>query len=570
MKNLEVKQVPTFTNADFTQLGLTKVLVEHLKEKMKIAMPTPIQKASLPLLIQPTEKDFIIQAQTGSGKTLSFLLPILHRIISSEDDSEFFSRTSGTLCMVLVPTRELAQQIYTVLEDILRYTSKKHWIVPGIIIGGEKRKSEKSRLRKGVTILVCTPGRLLDHLKTTDSFNVSNLRWLVLDEADNLLHLGFEETLKEILEILERKRNQGVQNKTRALIPGWPLERQTVLCSATIAPNVQHLANIALQDPMFVKAEEEKQDADISVPQQLQQFYVMAPAKLRLVSLLGLLRMATKEKGKKVIVFVATGDAVDWHFDALVRCTEQEPLKVGGTCGFLPNSILYKLHGSMSQQERMTTFQGFCQKKSESAILFCTDVAARGLDLPDVSEVVQYDPPSDSRDYIHRIGRTARLGRQGKAFLFLMPSEVEYLELLEGYKISLQEQSIQSLLEYLVPLATSKSSKMKPFELAATDVHMILERFVQSDESNKEMAQKAFTSAVRAYATHVQQERHIFHIKKLHLGHLAKAFALRDPPQQLMAKIGNQKKPKESTGPSMRQRAKQMMSKMMTSEFAAN
>jgi ATP-dependent RNA helicase DDX31/DBP7 len=219
--------IPVFSDSTFPGLGLHHLLSQHLEQKLKVQTPTPIQRASIPHLIK-NNQDAIIQAQTGSGKTYSFLLPLLNRLIvaasnATSRDKSFFSRATGTFCIVLAPTRELAQQISAVLEKLLNYSAHTeandegaksqeimdkyhHWIVSGIVTGGEKRSSEKARLRKGNTILVCTPGRLLDHLKTTESFAVGNVRWLVLDEADNLLSLGFEETLKEILAILDEKR----------------------------------------------------------------------------------------------------------------------------------------------------------------------------------------------------------------------------------------------------------------------------------------------------------------------------------------------------------------------------
>lgn len=224
--------------------------------------------------------------------------------------SDFFTRLSGAFAIILVPTRELAQQIATVLESLLRYTRNasdeqtakyyRHWVVSGLITGGESKKSEKARLRKGINILVATPGRLLDHLNTTESFYVGNLRWLVLDEADNLLHLGFEETLRDILRILNEKGLEAVKDGSRKKLAGWPFERQTILCSATIEGGVEKLAQESLRNPMFVKAVDKKAVADgvkekenenvIAIPQQLKQNYVLAPAKLRIVDLIGLLR----------------------------------------------------------------------------------------------------------------------------------------------------------------------------------------------------------------------------------------------------------------------------------------
>jgi ATP-dependent RNA helicase DDX31/DBP7 len=262
------------------------------------------------------DNDVIIQAQTGSGKTLSFLLPVLNHLIRTAAENEksyekdFFSRSTGAFAIVLVPTRELAQQIAQVLENLLRYTRVpeteennqycRHWIVSGILVGGESKKSEKARLRKGINILVCTPGRLLDHLKTTESFQVGNLRWLVLDEADNLLHLGFEETLRDILVLLNEKGNTAVQSGIRQKVPRLPFQRQTILCSATIEGGVEKLAQESLRNPIFIKVEcSDKPPNDslavessdiIQIPKQLKQLYVMSPAKLRLVNLIGLLR----------------------------------------------------------------------------------------------------------------------------------------------------------------------------------------------------------------------------------------------------------------------------------------
>ena len=308
----------------FSDLGIHTVLASHL-EKLKVCVPTPIQEVAIPKLISIQDKDMIIQAQTGSGKTFAFLLPILHNLVTAalncekQFGSEYFSRHSGAFAIILVPTRELAQQISMVLNSLLKYSGSgnteennndpycKHWIVSGLITGGESKKSEKARLRKGINILVATPGRLLDHLKTTESFQVGNLRWLVLDEADNLLHLGFEETLREILFILNERGSEATSSKKRMLIDNWPFERQTILCSATIEGGVERLAQQELRNPLFIKAQSEKDLAlpdstdsqkandsntskDITIPASLKQLYVLSPAKLRLVNLIGLIR----------------------------------------------------------------------------------------------------------------------------------------------------------------------------------------------------------------------------------------------------------------------------------------
>ena len=420
----EKKQIaqPIFSDTVFAGLGLHSVLVNHLT-KLKLVTPTPIQRAAIPVLVKSCDKDAIIQAQTGSGKTYCFLLPILERLIvaaaehEKQQGSDFFSRATGTFAIILAPTRELAQQIETVLNTLLRYTSGsnqededqsfRHWIVSGIVTGGEKRKSEKSRLRKGISILVATPGRLLDHLKTTDAFMIGNLRWLILDEADNLLNLGFEETLKEILEILEFKRKLAIQHNYRISIPSLPEMRQTILCSATIESGVQALAKQALVDPEFITGKTEKDetktedpaDNAIAIPQQLKQQYVIAPAKLRLVGMVGLIRhLVATVKSAKIIIYLSTGDSVDWHFDSFARLGEapnrdgdveelteseqaekqakdetanRKKLEDGYDTPLSPGTLLFKLHGSMCQTDRQATFAGFSRQKNGSSVLLC-------------------------------------------------------------------------------------------------------------------------------------------------------------------------------------------------------
>ncbi|KAJ3275463.1 ATP-dependent RNA helicase dbp7 [Terramyces sp. JEL0728] len=616
-------------NSDFGRLGLHTLLVNHLK-KLNITTATQIQQSSIPKLRNEFSKDIIIQAQTGSGKTFSFLLPIVNQLLIAASElenvhgPEFFTRATGSFAIILAPTRELAQQIANVLESLLKYTistsefgkSFKHWIVSGILVGGESKKSEKARLRKGINVLVATPGRLLDHLRTTESFITGNLRWLVLDEADNLLHLGFEETLRDILRILNEKGRAAIENGGRAKIKYLPFERQTVLCSATIEGGVQKLAEESLRDPVFIKAEtkeanssdKEEKESSISIPKQLGQLYVLSPAKLRLVNMIGLIRKVTNsgKVPRKIIVFLATGDSVDWHFDILARIAEMQnsenddqdfefdpeaetkpveyndlpKLRAGYDAKHLPNCKLFKLHGSMQQSERHAVYTGYSPSSNYTKILLCTDVAARGLDLPDVSDIIQYDPPADVRDYIHRIGRTARLGKEGQAFIFLLPSEAEYLDLLEDYNCHVTEEPMIPLLEMLTPLANSKKTKHQKHsfhEIAATDVHMEYERFVQSTQPNLIHAQKAFSSHIRAYTTHIASEKHIFHIRKLHLGHLAKSFCLREAPQQLQSKLGNLAKTLHEndlasgggiTASSMKRKANQMAKNAMVSEFA--
>ncbi|ORZ15986.1 P-loop containing nucleoside triphosphate hydrolase protein [Lobosporangium transversale] len=615
----------------FTGIGLDKDLVKHMEAKLKVTQPTIIQQKAIPVLLGPTRKvgdnvpktdtDVIIQAETGSGKTLTYLLPIINRLIESEASPMLdleSKRSIGTLAIIMTPTRELAKQILQVLETLLSMpassiTGKKrsHWIVPGIVIGGDKKKSEKARLRKGVNILVGTPGRLLDHLQNTKSFNVQSLRWLVLDEADRLLELGFEESMTAILKILDARVKFAASitsaNDTTGI---WPKKRQTVLCSATLSEDVQRLAGTSLIEPIYISAQkdasnkkdipeaalataEEKHTEKFSTPEQLKQNYVIVQAKLRLVTLTALLKsaFANKIKGPKLpktVVFLSSCDSVDFHYELFAHAGKETKLELSHDeylgqrfekdeeeqgdndherspefasganridskanrdeihkakrdaeranakktraqlslkGAVLPDVPLFRLHGNLAQGMRTDTYFEFC--KAPSGVLFATDVAARGLDLPDVSHIIQYDPPSDLKDYVHRVGRTARLGRDGEAILFLLPSEVKYLELLTAQGLPNQEVSVTSILMTLAP------PKSNEYQQPATDIQNSFERYNLHSPESMAIARAAFWAFVKSYATHPSSEKHIFHIKNLHLGHIAKSFALREAPSDI-------------------------------------
>lgn len=318
---------------------------------MNIEAPTSIQRSVLPALLptleDPAARDVFIQSQTGSGKTLSFLLPILQDLLPLSSLS-YIDRSIGTLAIIIAPTRELAKQISDVLEALLKLRLRAHdesaedaaprltrWLVSGLLTGGENRTHEKARLRKGVPILVSTPGRLLDHLQNTSSFNVGKCRWLVLDEADRLMELGFEETIQGILRGLDGRQKLAMQavEEGKSMEAGgwdWSRRRRTILCSATMREDVQKLAGTTLTNPIVIKAMADASETDLQVvpgsqkftpPSQLSQKYVVVPLKLRLVTLVALLRQllaqSQTKKGTKIIVFLSCTDSVDFHWNML-------------------------------------------------------------------------------------------------------------------------------------------------------------------------------------------------------------------------------------------------------------
>jgi len=352
----------------------------------------------------------------------------------------------------------------------------------------------------------------------------------------------------------------------------------------------------------------------VSVPTQLRQSYVVTPAKLRLVTLVTKLQSIISKspnKKAKVIVFMSCSDTVEFHYrlfgeynekatvlDDEIRAEEkkkqqQQKNNKGGNNNkkqqqdpkdnelskkektqtyiigeLFKNIPIYKLYGNLPQAERTRIFMEY--SKTDNGILLCTDVAARGLDLPDVNQIIQYDPPCDFKDYIHRIGRTARIGRQGNAILFLLPSEIEYLDIMKAQGLDVEEIRVEdSIKEGLLP------REQKDWDYAATNIQMKLERFVLSSSDLLLTAKKAFSSFVRAYATHSSTEKHIFHIKKLHLGHLAKSFALREAPSNIkdVNKPSNDKSNSKG-GKNMNAKAKEIMKQkrklLNVSEFDTN
>ncbi|CDK28842.1 unnamed protein product [Kuraishia capsulata CBS 1993] len=568
---------PLADSTDFPGLGVEEHLAQHLTEHLKFQHPTKIQRSVIPRLLT-RDRDLFVQAQTGSGKTLAFALPIFQKLQEIKD----LNRSTGVFALILTPTRELANQIYSVLESLTRCC---HRIVPGIVIGGEKKKGEKARLRKGVNILVATPGRLADHIENTEILDLSNIRYLVLDEGDRLMDLGFEETIAKILDRISKTSR--IETTTR-LYPQLPRKRINVLCSATIKGNAKKLGDISLDDAELVNVQSVSdvpmEDEEYSAPDQLVQQVLVVPAKLRLVTLYATLKniVSSSAAGSRTVVFFSCSDSVNYHFTTLTRKgkkivskkakpkkdeneegeideneaekdhdddAEDDPNTYGmgstyqedddefenlntmmtaPTLG--PKTSIFKLHGSLTQQVRTSTLSAFSKTpQTEHSILICTDVASRGLDLPHISTVVEYDPPFSIEDHLHRVGRTARAGEAGTSVLFLLPgSEENYSKNIASLHISggLQYKPYESALKQAF-------GKKGAWDVEATTYHLDVERHQLEDQAAHELATQAFVSHIRAYATHLSSERDIFNVKTLHLGHLAKSFGLRETPKQL-------------------------------------
>lgn len=566
----EATNAPLSDVANFGTLSLSSRLVDELS-KMNLERPTAIQNKVIPHLLAG-EGDAFVQAETGSGKTLSYLLPVLHRVLqlSGQSDGTKIHRDSGVFAIIVAPTRELARQTHNVLEQLIRPFP---WLVSTAITGGESKKAEKSRIRKGVNFLVATPGRLADHIDNTKALYLGTVRWLILDEGDRLMDLGFEDDLKKTINTLKRVM-VATESSNGTPLKGLPDRRVTVLCSATMKMNVQKLGEMSLADATFLAAEKEEQqtiaDSDNAVhkaPAQLHQSHIIVPAKLRLVTLISYLRTAFSRRGKmmKTIIFISCADSVDFHFELLKDPTKTgyaESLKEGDaiaktvaksayiTSPASPDVILHRMHGSLTQQTRTATIKAFSTSKLPS-VLITTDVSSRGLDIPSVDLVIEYDPAFSFSDHIHRVGRTARAGKAGDAVLFLLPgSEEGYIELLKqstpptalSFESVLQNGSL-SKMEFPVD-TTAKPSDGRSYHDKAEAIQLHFEQRLLGDSQKLELGRNGFKSHIRAYATHTKEERVHFDMTELHLGHVAKSFGLRDPPGGIGAGLDRKGKKK--------------------------
>jgi len=423
----DTSTLPLISASGFTELGISEVISFHLAKSLSITTPTEIQQLAIPHLLT-SSRDTFLRAQTGSGKTVAFLLPIIHTLLSLGKEKRY-DRTSGLFAIILTPTRELAKQTETVLTSLTAGT----WIVPGWLLGGERKKSEKARLRKGVNILVATPGRLADHIDSTMALDTSLLRWMVLDEGDRLVDMGFLETVGRIIRIIEERVQQRLLKMKREGATEIPSRLVKILCSATLRGEEGLGALETIVDPVFLRAEAPGVALDqVLTPGQLTQKAVVFPAKLRLVTLCAVLKSFTTRASAKLIVFLSCTNSVDYHFQLL--------------SSFNLDMQFFQLHGSLEQPVRTATLKTLTAIKGR-AVLLATDVASRGLDLPFVDMIVQFDPPISQDDYIHRVGRTARAGRKGEGLIFLLPNEEEYIPALESHGAVVQRVSFENILQ---------------------------------------------------------------------------------------------------------------------------
>ncbi|UXI22950.1 hypothetical protein NH340_JMT08893 [Sarcoptes scabiei] len=521
IKDQKFEQI--FSEKKFSDLHLDRLLVACLQQRFNFTEATKVQALTIPILLQG--QDALIKSVTGSGKTLSYCIPMIQCLQSIQPK---ITRLSGLFAIIILPTRELAIQTYDFIDRLLNPFRR---VVAGLIIGGEKKKSEKARIRKGINIMVTTPGRLLDHINRTRNLKLDKLRWLVIDEADRLYEQGFSEIIGQIIENIKSSAIQEIL--------------QTVLISATLSDGVRTLAGLSLRSPKLIDVGDfdETHLHTITLPKSLSNNYMILPAKLRLVMLTCLIVnffKTQKNLQQKIIVFTSCQDIVDFYaifLDLCLRETLHEDDELRD------DMKIFKLHGDLNQDDRTKVFKQF--HSSKLGILFCTDVASRGLDLPNVDLVIQMSLPAQIEDFVHRVGRTARLERPGRSILLLLPSEIKFIEYIQE-NIAVNFVSIQ-MEQYFSTVNSFKFSRAK--QPLHTDQERLaylqhIYESIASQEENRVLAIKAFQSYIRMYASYPRQLNSYLPFQQIHLGHIAKSFALIDPPKQFVRNLQKHRRPK--------------------------
>ena len=442
--------------------ALCKEILDGIDE-LGFTHMTPVQAATLPLFM--TNKDVAVNATTGSGKTLAFVLPMIEMIRKRLKECGRSREVCKVMSIVLSPTRELARQIY---DTAVFFFAKALPDVKVVLLVGGASVEENLQLlqenRGSFCVMIGTPGRTNDIMNRGNRsvFDLRDLDVLILDEADTLLDMGFQLCIDQILRIL-------------------PKQRRTGLFSATQTQEVKALARAGLRNPATICVKVSKSEQQ--TPTTLNNFYTFVQPQEKLSHLAHFLK---KNATKKAIVFFSTCAAVDFYGRALAH--------------LLKDTTSVMLHGKMTPKKRNANYDSFVNLPS--GVLFCTDIVARGIDLPDVDWIVQYDPPQDPNFFVHRVGRTARAGRSGCALTFLCPNEDTYVSFLSIRKIPIQEMKFDEV----------------PSILPA------LKELVMTDRDFLERGTRAFIAYMRSYKEH--QCQYIFRFADLDVGGVARGFCL--------------------------------------------
>lgn len=453
---------------------LDVILHEEVKNGIKsfnFPTMTPVQAYTIPQLLK--KKDVAAEAVTGSGKTLAFLIPILQIMKQRESEEKWSKHQVGAV--VLSPTRELALQTKDVLDTLLIHVKNISQI---LFVGGNSVEEDVKKFRiLGGNIIICTPGRLEDLLVRKYDLNLAkslkSLEILILDEADRLLDLGFQKSIDTILSYLPRQRRTG-------------------LFSATQTKEVEDLIRAGLRNPVLVSVSAK---AKQSTPDLLNNYYLITKDNGKLASFIDFLETKNIQKG---LLFLPTCACVDYWSDIFPYIIPKQL-----------NLPILAIHGKM-KHKRQAILENF--RTAEKALLLCTDVMARGIDIPEVDWVIQWDPPTSSSAFVHRVGRTARQGNQGSALLLLLENEETYVSFIEqNQRVKLQVVENRVLDE-----------KIENLKEQIRDV-------LKKDRAIMEKSTKAFVSYIQAYSKH--DCSYLLQVKELPIGAVAATYGLLQLPK---------------------------------------
>ena len=597
-----------FSIKTFDDLKINQYLKRALNKNNYNTM-TKIQKKAIPILLE--HKNVIVKSETGSGKTLAYVIPLYQNLIEINELNKI-SRKDGIYSIIFSPTHELCLQIEKTFEKLKSCCIN---VVFGTMMGGQKIETEKKKLRKGINVIITTPGRLLYHLRNSGNLNFSKLKTIIIDEADLMLDMGFEKDIKECFKLIIKKSENDFNNdEDFELNPDLFKKFKIYLISATIDNRIRKMSNYFMKgfkaigfekednddnkkrDKGEKQNKEDKKDNEDNNKddnnddnekyniinhnnylsslklQNITQFYSCIYDEYKLVHLIAFLYNNTQ---KKTIIFVSTCDLceylskliteiqIDLNYnqnntiikkDSKGKSKQKAPEKNIN----LFSQKTYKLHGKMKHDERKVVFNEY--NEDTTGILIATDVASRGLDFKDVDWIIHYDINPDIKEYVNRIGRTARIDNIGNSILFLMKNEMKLLDtcflsvknnlnemknsdILINFLRNINKNILETKIEESFNIINEEENldKNEIYKKQYANILNILIRciknFVFKEKNNLILARKAFKSEVRAYATFFKYGKDVFNINMLNLTRISRSFGLYK--ESLSMKVGD-------------------------------
>ena len=593
-----------FSIKTFDDLKINPYLKRALNKNNYNTM-TKIQKKAIPILLE--HKNVIVKSETGSGKTLAYIIPLYQNLIEINEINKI-SRKDGIYSIIFSPTHELCLQIEKTFEKLKSCCIN---VVFGTMMGGQKIDTEKKKLRKGINIIITTPGRLLYHLRNSGNLNFDKLKTIIIDEADLMLDMGFEKDIKECFKLIIKKSdNEFFSDEDIELNPDLFKKFKIYLISATIDNRIRKMSSYFMKGFKAIGFEKEddnnkKEDNEGEQKikqidkvndnednnneektfinhnnylsslklQNITQYYSCIYDEYKLVHLLAFLYNNIQ---KKTIIFVSTCDLceylskliseiqIDLNYNPVINTikSSKEKSKPKSSEKYINlfSQKTYKLHGKMKHDERKIVFNEF--NLDNTGILIATDVASRGLDFQEVDWIIHYDINPDIKEYVNRIGRTARIDNIGNSILFLMKNEMKLLDTCYiSVKNNLNEMKNSDILinfmnninkNILEKKLEENFSENKTEIEDALDENEIyrkkygnilnvlirsIKNFVFNDKSNLILARKAFKSEVRAYVTFFKYGKDVFNVNMLNLTRISRSFGLYK--ESLSMKVGD-------------------------------